>query len=257
MSRSGAECIWTHAPCGATTGGASIATTEKRNRVNDEIRAEKLLLIGEDGASLGIFSIEDALAEGEKRGFDIVEMSPNADPPVCRLMDYGKFQFHQSKKRQAARRRQHHAHIKEVKFRPGTDEGDYQVKMRNLHRFLEQGHKIKVTLWFRGREMAHQELGAKLLDRIEAELEEDAKVEQYPKLEGRRLTMLMAPRRPATATGAPRPKKAAENGPAEDHHLAENDVMEEATLMQEAEAEVEAEEVEAEAEETPREGAPA
>ena len=141
--------------------------------------------------------MEEALAEAAERGFDVVEMSPNADPPVCRLMDYGKFQFQQSKKRQAARRKQHQTQIKEVKFRPGTDDGDYQVKLRNLRRFLDHGHKIKVTLWFRGREMAHQDLGHKLLQRVEGDLEEDAKVEQYPKLEGRRLAMVMTPRRPA------------------------------------------------------------
>ena len=156
-------------------------------------------MIGEDGAQLGIVSVEEALAEAEERGFDVVEMSPNADPPVCRLMDYGKFQFQQSKKRQAARRKQQQTQIKEVKFRPGTDDGDYQVKLRNLRRFLDHGHKIKVTLWFRGREMAHQDLGHKLLRRIEGDLEDDAKVEQYPKLEGRRLAMVMTPRRPAAA----------------------------------------------------------
>ena len=180
------------------SGGVGIAA-EKRNRVNGEIRAERLRLIGEDGSQLGIVSVEEALAEAEQRGFDVVEMSPNADPPVCRLMDYGKFQFQQSKKRQAARRKQQQTQIKEVKFRPGTDFSDYQVKLRNLRRFLDHGHKIKVTLWFRGREMAHQELGLKLLRRIEGDLEDDAKVEQFPKLEGRRLAMVMTPRRPPSA----------------------------------------------------------
>ena len=180
------------------SGGAGIAA-EKRNRVNGEIRAERLRLIGEDGTQLGIVSVDEALAEAEQRGFDVVEMSPNADPPVCRLMDYGKFQFQQSKKRQAARRRQQQTQIKEVKFRPGTDDGDYRVKLRNLRRFLDHGHKIKVTLWFRGREMAHQDLGLKLLQRIEGDLEEEAKVEQFPKLEGRRLAMVMTPRKPPPA----------------------------------------------------------
>ena len=180
------------------SGGAGIAA-EKRNRVNGEIRAETLLLIGEDGTQLGIVSMDEALAEGEQRGFDVVEMSPNADPPVCRLMDYGKFQFQQSKKRQAARRKQQQTQIKEVKFRPGTDDGDYQIKLRNLRRFLDHGHKIKVTLWFRGREMAHQDLGQKLLRRIEGDLAEEAKVEQFPRLEGRRLAMVMTPRKPPAA----------------------------------------------------------
>ena len=191
------------------SGGAGIAA-EKRNRVNGEIRAERLRLIGEDGAQLGIVSVDEALAEAEQRGFDVVEMSPNADPPVCRLMDYGKFQFQQSKKRQAARRKQQQTQIKEVKFRPGTDDGDYQVKLRNLRRFLDHGHKIKVTLWFRGREMAHQDLGLKLLQRIEGDLEEEAKVEQFPKLEGRRLAMVMTPRKPAAARQSRRPASTAE-----------------------------------------------
>ena len=188
-------------------GGAGIAA-EKRNRVNGEIRVERLRLIGEDGTQLGIVSVEEALAEAEERGFDVVEMSPNADPPVCRLMDYGKFQFQQSKKRQAARRKQQQTQIKEVKFRPGTDDGDYRVKLRNLRRFLDHGHKIKVTLWFRGREMAHQELGLKLLKRIEGDLEEEAKVEQFPKLEGRRLAMVMTPRRPVAVRQGRRPATA-------------------------------------------------
>lgn len=137
-------------------------------------------------------------------------MSPNADPPVCRLLDYGKFQFQQSKKRQAARRKQQQTQIKEVKFRPGTDDGDYQVKLRNLRRFLDHGHKIKVTVWFRGREMAHQELGAKLLERVEGDLGELAKVEQLPKLEGRRLAMVMTSRRPPAARPAGKPAEAEE-----------------------------------------------
>jgi translation initiation factor IF-3 len=131
----------------------------------------------------------------EQRGFDLVEISPTADPPVCRLMDYGKFLFQQNKKRQAAKKRQQQIQVKEVKFRPGTEEGDYQTKLRNLKRFLRHGDKTKVTLWFRGREMRHQELGIKLLERVEADLEELAKVEQFPKLEGRRMSMVLSPRK--------------------------------------------------------------
>ncbi len=130
-----------------------------------------------------------------ERGFDLVEISPAADPPVCRLMDFGKFLFQQNKKRQAAKKRQQQIQIKEVKFRPGTEEGDYQTKLRNLKRFLRHGDKTKVTLWFRGREMRHQELGIKLLERVEADLEELAKVEQFPKLEGRRMSMVLSPRK--------------------------------------------------------------
>lgn len=126
---------------------------------------------------------------------DLVEIVPNADPPVCRVMDFGKFQFDQNKKKQAARKRQKQIHIKEVKFRPGTDEGDYQVKMRNIQRFLEHGDKVKVTLRFRGREMAHQELGTQMLDRIEEDITELALVEQEPKMEGRQMVMVLAPRK--------------------------------------------------------------
>ncbi len=144
---------------------------------------------------MGVVSRQEALALADERGFDLVEISPTADPPVCRLMDYGKFLFQQNKKRQAAKKRQQQIQIKEVKFRPGTEEGDYQTKLRNLKRFLRHGDKTKVTLWFRGREMRHQELGVKLLERVEADLEELAKVEQFPRLEGRRISMVLSPRK--------------------------------------------------------------
>ena len=126
---------------------------------------------------------------------DLVEVSPNAEPPVCRIMDYGKFVFEQSKKAQSARKKQKQIHVKEIKFRPGTEEGDYQVKLRNLIRFLSGGDKTKVTLRFRGREMAHQELGVQLLKRVEADLSEYGVVEQYPQLEGRQMVMILAPRK--------------------------------------------------------------
>ncbi len=129
------------------------------------------------------------------KGLDLVEVSPTADPPVCRIMDFGKYLFEQNKKAHAARRKQKQIHIKEVKFRPGTEEGDYQVKLRNLVRFLSHGDKAKVTLRFRGREMAHQELGVKLLKRVQEDLEEYGTVEQFPRLEGRQLVMVMAPKK--------------------------------------------------------------
>nr|VFJ95149.1 MAG: translation initiation factor IF-3 [Candidatus Kentron sp. LFY]VFJ97852.1 MAG: translation initiation factor IF-3 [Candidatus Kentron sp. LFY] len=131
----------------------------------------------------------------EEAQLDLVEIAPQADPPVCRVMDYGKFLFQQNKKRQAAKKKQQQVQLKEIKFRPGTEEGDYRTKLRNLKRFLEQGNKAKVTLWFRGREMAHQDLGMQLLKRIEADLEEVGKVEQFPKLEGRRLSMVLSPKK--------------------------------------------------------------
>ena len=140
-------------------------------------------------------SIEDARLEAEASALDLVEIVPTGEPPVCRVMDFGKFLFDQNKKRHAAKKKQKQIQVKEVKFRPGTDEGDYQIKLRNLRRFLEGGDKVKVTLRFRGREMAHQELGAQMLDRVETDLDELGNVEQYPKLEGRQMVMVIAPKR--------------------------------------------------------------
>jgi len=138
-------------------------------------------------------AIEEAQRIAEESELDLVEIVPNADPPVCRVMDYGKYLFEESKKKHAAKKKQKQIQVKEVKFRPGTDEGDYQVKLRNLVRFLDSGDKAKVTLRFRGREMAHQELGAKLLQRIEQDLVEHGSVEQYPKMEGRQMVMVFTP----------------------------------------------------------------
>ncbi len=169
--------------------------TVKKTRINDDITAPEVRLIGADGAQIGIKSLEDAKQLAEDAELDLVEISPDAEPPVCRLMDYGKYQFEQNKKRHAARKKQKQIHIKEVKFRPGTEEGDYQVKLRNLVRFLSNGDKAKVTLRFRGREMAHQELGAQLLKRVEEDLAEIGTVEQYPRMEGRQMVMVIAPRK--------------------------------------------------------------
>ena len=142
--------------------------------------------------------IEEALEQAQTAGMDLVEVSPNSEPPVCRVMDYGKFVFEQNKKAQSARRKQKQIHVKEIKFRPGTDEADYQIKLRNLIKFLTSGDKTKVTLRFRGREMAHQEVGAALLQRVREDLEEYGTVEQFPQLEGRQIIMVIAPKkRPA------------------------------------------------------------
>ncbi|MCB1747442.1 MAG: translation initiation factor IF-3 [Gammaproteobacteria bacterium] len=168
---------------------------DKKNRVNGEINVSRVRLIGAEGENLGIVTIEDARREAEGATMDLVEIVPNADPPVCRVMDFGKFLFDQNKKRHAAKRKQKQIQVKEVKFRPGTDEGDYQIKLRNLKRFLEHGDKVKVTLRFRGREMAHQELGAQMLQRVEGDLDDLGAVEQYPKLEGRQMVMVIAPKR--------------------------------------------------------------
>jgi len=152
-------------------------------------------VIGADGEQVGILPIDEALALAYENELDLVEVAGEATPPVCRIMDYGKYIFEENKKRQAARKKQKQIQIKEVKFRPGTEEGDYQVKLRNLVRFLEEGDKAKVTLRFRGREMAHQELGLKLLKRVEQDLAELGSVEQFPKLEGRQMIMVIAPKK--------------------------------------------------------------
>ena len=152
-------------------------------------------LIGADGAQAGIVSLVEAKGIADEAALDLVEIVPNGEPPVCRVMDYGKFLFEENKKRHAAKKKQKQTQVKEVKFRPGTEEGDYQVKLRNLVRFLTAGDKAKVTLRFRGREMAHQELGRDLLKRVQGDLEELASVEQFPKMEGRQMVMVLAPLR--------------------------------------------------------------
>jgi translation initiation factor IF-3 len=167
----------------------------KRVRRNEEIATSSVRVIGAEGEQIGILKIDEALATASGQGLDLVEVAPNSDPPVCRIMDYGKFVFEQNKKAQSARRKQKQIHVKEVKFRPGTEEGDYQVKLRNLIRFLTSGDKTKVTLRFRGREMAHQELGLELLKRVQADLQEYGTVEQYPQLEGRQMVMVISPRK--------------------------------------------------------------
>ncbi len=139
--------------------------------------------------------IGDAIRSAEEAGLDLVEISPNVEPPVCKIMDYGRFKFELNKKQHSAKKKQKQVQIKEIKFRPGTEEADYQVKLRNLVKFLEAGDKTKVTLRFRGREMAHRDLGLKLLQRVEKDLEELATVEQFPKLEGRQMVMVLAPRK--------------------------------------------------------------
>lgn len=168
---------------------------EKRTRVNEEITTPQVRVIGDDGSQLGVVAIQEALRLAEQAELDLVEIAAQADPPVCRVMDYGKFLFEQNKKKHAAKKKQKQIQVKEVKFRPTTEEGDYQVKLRNLIRFLGEGDKAKITLRFRGREMAHQDLGVNLLKRLETDLSEVGTVEQFPKMEGRQLVMVLAPKR--------------------------------------------------------------
>ena len=168
---------------------------EKQHRINGEITAPEIRLIGADGEQIGIVSLATAQQMAEEAELDLVEIAPQAKPPVCRIMDYGKFKYRESKKRHEARLKQKQIQVKEIKFRPGTDEGDYQIKLRNLIRFLQEGDKAKVTLRFRGREMVHQEIGARLLERVKADLEPYGTVEQFPKMEGRQMVMVLSPKK--------------------------------------------------------------
>ncbi|WP_276605695.1 MULTISPECIES: translation initiation factor IF-3 [Halomonadaceae] len=167
---------------------------DKRPPMNERISEDQVRLIGMEGEQLGIVSTRDALEQAEAAGMDLVQIS-NADPIVCKIMDYGKFVFEQKKQKAAQKKKTKQIQVKEVKFRPGTDEGDYQVKLKNLIRFLEAGDKGKVTLRFRGREMAHQDIGRKLMERVASDLEEIANVESFPKMEGRQMIMILAPKK--------------------------------------------------------------
>ena len=151
-------------------------------------------MVGPEGEPIGIVSLQQALAKAEEADLDLVEIAPTAKPPVCRMMDYGKFKYAESKKQHEAKLKQKQVQVKEVKFRPGTDDGDYNVKLRNLIRFLGDGDKAKITLRFRGREMAHPELGMKLLNKVQADFDEIAKVEYAPRMEGRQMIMILAPK---------------------------------------------------------------
>ncbi|MBS7814351.1 translation initiation factor IF-3 [Wohlfahrtiimonas chitiniclastica] len=173
--------------------GDRVISTQNEHRLNDEITAREVRLIDAEGEQKGVVPLAEALNMAYDSDLDLVEISPNAAPPVCRIMNYGKFKFEQQKKQHEARKKQKQIQVKEIKFRPGTDEGDYQVKLRNLIRFLSDGDKTKITLRFRGREMAHQELGMKLLNRVEEDLKEYGVVEQRPKFEGRQMVMVLAP----------------------------------------------------------------
>jgi translation initiation factor IF-3 len=165
-------------------------------------------LIGAAGEQVGVVTIAAANKMAEEAELDLVEIAPTAVPPVCRIMDYGKYKYREAKKRHEAKLKQKQIVVKEIKFRPGTDEGDYKIKLRNLTRFLEEGDKAKITLRYRGREMAHQELGHRLIERVRGDLEQYSVVEQYPKMEGRQLIMVLAPKK----TGKPVARVAAKTG---------------------------------------------
>ncbi|WP_328988097.1 translation initiation factor IF-3 [Thiorhodovibrio winogradskyi] len=167
----------------------------KRNRVNEEITVPEVRLIGADGDQIGVVDLQTAMTRATEETLDLVEIDPNAEPPVCRLMDFGRFLFDQKKKKSEAKKKQKQVQVKEMKFRPGTDEGDYKVKLKNLMRFLQEGDKAKVTMRFRGREHAHRELGLELLQRVEKDLADLSVVEQQPQMEGRQMVMVLGPKK--------------------------------------------------------------
>ena len=175
--------------------GKLIIKADKKTRINNEIAAKEVRLIGADGEQVGVVGVREALAIAKEAGLDLVEISPGSNPPVCRVMDHGKFLFEKKKQQQAAKKKQKQVQIKEIKFRPVTEEGDYQVKLRSLIRFLEEGDKAKITLRFRGREMAHQELGVDVLERVKHDLADYGVIEQQPKLEGRQMIMTVGPKK--------------------------------------------------------------
>ncbi|MEZ5670590.1 MAG: translation initiation factor IF-3 [Alphaproteobacteria bacterium] len=171
-----------------------MAPSRDGPQVNEGITSMQVRLVGADGEMMGVFSKDAALREAEAAGLDLVMVAPNADPPVCKILDFGKFKYEDQKRKNEARKKQKQISVKEIKMRPNIDTHDYDVKMRAMVKFLEEGDKVKVTLRFRGREMAHQELGMKVLERVRDDLDELGKVEQMPRLEGRQMAMVIAPR---------------------------------------------------------------
>jgi translation initiation factor IF-3 len=199
----------------------SLIALERSQRINREITAPEVRLVAENGDQLGIKTVNEALRLAEEANVDLVEIAPLAVPPVCKLMDYGKFRYREQKKEHEAKRKQKQIQVKEIKFRPGTDEGDYKIKLGKLIQFLEEGDKAKVTLRFRGREMAHKEFGERLLERVRKDLDAVGMVEQFPKLEGRQMVMVLAPKKKvvpekkaAVAKPKAEPKKAPSAKPA-------------------------------------------
>ncbi len=173
----------------------TINGDNKQLRINDRIRAKEVRLIDKDGEQVGVVPLDEAMTSASQVKLDLVEISPNASPPVCRIMDFGKYLFQQKKKKAESKKKQHIVQIKELKYRPGIEQGDYQVKMAKLIKFINAGDKVKITMRFRGREMAHHDLGEKLLRRIEHDVTEIATVEQKPKFEGRQVVMILAPKK--------------------------------------------------------------
>ena len=172
------------------------AIIDKRIRVNDQIRISPIRLISDEGEQLGIVSLEDAKERAGEAGLDLVEVAPDARPPVVKMMDYGKFKYEEARAAREAKKKQHRVHVKEVKFRPGIEEHDYEFKLRHARRFLEEGNKVKLTMMFRGRQVTHPEIGREVLRRVEEELQDIAQVEMQPSFEGRFMSMVLAPLKP-------------------------------------------------------------
>ncbi len=172
----------------------NLTPSREGPRVNRDIAVAQVRLIDEQGENLGVVSKDEAIERAEEAGMDLVEISPSAEPPVCKILDYGRFKYQDQKKKNEARKKQKTIDIKEIKMRPNIDQHDYDVKMRAINRFIADGDKVKVTMRFRGREMVHQELGLKVLDRVRDQIDEVAKVEQFPKMEGRQMIMVVAPK---------------------------------------------------------------
>ena len=204
-SQPGCGCVRPRLDCRRTSNHQRTTTIARRPhnappqretgpRINDRIRAPEIRLIGADGENVGVVTPARAMQMAEEAGLDLVEISPTAVPPVCKIMDFGKFKYETQKREAEARKKQKIIEIKEIKFRPGTDTHDYDVKMRSVVKFLEEGDKVKITLRFRGREMAHQELGLELLKRVEADVAELGKIESFPRLEGRQMVMMIGPK---------------------------------------------------------------
>jgi translation initiation factor IF-3 len=171
-----------------------MTPTRDGPRINEEINSVKVRLVDERGEMIGVVSRTDALARASEAGLDLVEVAANADPPVCKILDFGKFKYEEQKRKNEARKKQKIIEVKEIKLRPGIDDHDYDVKMRNMLKFIEEGDKVKITMRFRGRELAHQEIGMNVLMRVRDDLDKIAKVEQVPRMEGRQMTMVMSPK---------------------------------------------------------------
>ena len=168
-------------------------TKDRGPRSNNRISSPDVQVIASDGENLGVISTNEAISMAKNQGLDLIEIAPNANPPVCKIMDYGKFKYSEQKKAHGAKVKQKQVSVKEIKFRPSTDQGDYEIKLKNLIKFLNSGDKVKVTIKFRGREMIHQQFGTRLLERVKTDLEDYGKIEQFPKLEGRQLVMVLSP----------------------------------------------------------------